>query len=65
MAEALSSEEEEAVCGFFALAKSCIFSSLQRLIIVLNASNFEFVERYCNRDLRRHCHCNKEILISV
>lgn len=41
-----------------ALAKSCVLSSLQWLIIVLNANNFEFVERYCNRDLRCHCHCN-------
>lgn len=56
MAEAVSSEEEEAICEFWL----CILSSLQWLITVLNANNFEFVEHYCNRDFRHRCHCNKQ-----
>lgn len=59
MVEAGSAEEEEAIYGFWL----CILPSLQWLIVVLG--NSEFVEHYCNRVLRHHCHCNKQTIMNM
>lgn len=59
MVEAGSSEEEEAVCGFWL----CTLPSLQWLIVVFSDNNSECLEHYCNRVLRHHYHCNKPTII--